>query len=213
LSKRDNSYGLILVVDDNENNREVLNLFLAGRGYKTVEASNGLEAVAIAISSCPDLILMDLSMPVMDGFTAVRLIRAPAETSGIPIVACTAYHLHRDAALGAGFVCTADANEAVDLAKSQRFDLYLIDHWMPGVSGTGLTERLRELRLELRIHLSSSKLFICGLATIVLNQSVDKRILQQVLDTKRWISICCKERLHGTRHHELAGSAFPRRSQ
>jgi two-component system cell cycle response regulator DivK len=103
LSRRDNSCSLILVVDDNENNREVLNLFLSGSGYRVVEARNGLHAVAVAINTCPNLILMDLSMPVMDGFSAVRLIREIAEISEIPIVACTANDSHRLAALAAGF--------------------------------------------------------------------------------------------------------------
>lgn len=103
LSKRDNSYRLILVVDDNEGNREVLNFFLSESGYRVVEACNGLEAVAIATKACPDLILMDLAMPVMDGFDAIRLIRETAHISSIPIIACTAYYSHRLAALGAGF--------------------------------------------------------------------------------------------------------------
>ena len=59
------------------------------------EASNGLEALAVARDAHPDLIVMDLSMPLMDGFTAVRLIRETAEISDIPIAACTAHHSYR----------------------------------------------------------------------------------------------------------------------
>lgn len=103
MSKRDNYYGLILVADDNEGNRDVLNLFLSASGYRVLEACDGLEAVALATNSRPNLILMDLSMPVMDGFTAIRLIRETPEISDIPIIACTAHHSYRLQALGAGF--------------------------------------------------------------------------------------------------------------
>ena len=102
MNKRE-AHRLILVVDDNDDNRELLNLFLSDTGYVVVEARNGLEAIATASKSSPDLILMDLLMPVMDGFAAVRVIRQTAEISEIPIVACTALHSYRFAALDSGF--------------------------------------------------------------------------------------------------------------
>jgi CheY-like chemotaxis protein len=96
---------VILVVDDEENNREVLNAILSWDGYKVMEATNGHEAVQIATKDCPDLIIMDLAMPVMDGFTAVRLLRELPQTCKVPIVACTAYDtvMHRAEAMRNGF--------------------------------------------------------------------------------------------------------------
>ena len=82
---------VILVVDDYQGNRELLSMFLRANGYHVVEASNGLEAIAIATSTPPDLIIMDLAMPVMDGFVAARLLREVPKICEIPIVACTAY--------------------------------------------------------------------------------------------------------------------------
>lgn len=104
MSERDKSY-LVLVVDDSECHRELLSVFLGVLGYKVAEASDGLEAVKIARSVCPDLIIMDLSMPVMDGYGAVRILREVPETSAVPIVACTAHDVltHRDQAMSLGF--------------------------------------------------------------------------------------------------------------
>jgi|SRR5688572_11246557 len=78
---------VIMVVDDQEGNREVLGIFLGWIGYTVIEATNGLEALKLATRDCPDLIIMDLAMPVMDGFTAVRLLRDLPQTRDVPIVA------------------------------------------------------------------------------------------------------------------------------
>jgi CheY-like chemotaxis protein len=95
----------ILVVDDHECNREILNMFLSTHGYNVIEASNGLEAVRAAISKPPDLIIMDLAMPVLDGYGAVRLLREVPKICEVPIVACTAFDkaTHRAQALSVGF--------------------------------------------------------------------------------------------------------------
>ncbi len=100
-----NRRSVILVVDDQENNREVLNAVLTWSGYRVIEATNGHEAVQIATKDCPDLIIMDLAMPVMDGFTAVRLMRELPQTCKVPIVAYTAYDTvtHRAEAMRIGF--------------------------------------------------------------------------------------------------------------
>jgi CheY-like chemotaxis protein len=94
-----------MVVDDYDLNRELLSVFLSARGYNVIEACNGLEAVKIATSVFPDLIIMDLSMPVMDGFGAVRILRELPEIREVPIVACTAHDTstHRDLAIREGF--------------------------------------------------------------------------------------------------------------
>jgi CheY-like chemotaxis protein len=105
MSERERSAAIIMVVDDNETNRELLSLFLTGSGYAVIEACNGFEAVKLATTAFPDLIIMDLAMPVMDGFGAVRLLRKVPEVCEIPIVACTAHDTatHRDQALQLGF--------------------------------------------------------------------------------------------------------------
>ena len=80
----------VMVVDDNEDLREMLRYMVERLGYRVVEAENGREAVEIARHKCPDLILMDLSMPVMDGFAATRLLRKMKEFCDVPIVAVSA---------------------------------------------------------------------------------------------------------------------------
>jgi two-component system, cell cycle response regulator DivK len=82
----------ILVVEDDADTRIVLRRYLAMLGYRVLEAENGQEALEIARLDCPDLILMDLGLPVVDGFAAARAIREVAELCKVPIVAITAYH-------------------------------------------------------------------------------------------------------------------------
>jgi len=96
---------LILVVDDHEGNRELLVIYLGSCGYSVIEASNGIEAVKIATSELPQLIIMDLSMPVLDGFEAARLIREVLVISEVPMVAYTAHEsrTYRDQAMKVGF--------------------------------------------------------------------------------------------------------------
>ena len=105
MREREESAGVILVVDDNDTNRELLSLFLTAHGYIVIEACNGLEAVKVATSNCPDLIIMDLSMPVMDGYGAVRLLRTVPEVCEVPVVAYSAHDTstHRDHAMKIGF--------------------------------------------------------------------------------------------------------------
>jgi len=105
MGEGDKSCHVILVVDDNESNRELLSVFLSCSGYDVIEARDGLEAVKVAKSECPDLIIMDLSMPVMDGFGAVRLLREVPEVREVPVIACTAHDTstHRLQAMAVGF--------------------------------------------------------------------------------------------------------------
>jgi CheY-like chemotaxis protein len=80
----------VLVVDDNEDLREMLRYMVERLGYHVVEAENGHEAVEIARHRCPDMILMDLCMPVMDGLAATRLLRTIDKACEVPIVAISA---------------------------------------------------------------------------------------------------------------------------
>ncbi len=94
----------ILLVEDNEMNRDMLSRRLAKRGFQVVAAVDGEEGVAMAASETPDLILMDMSLPVTDGWEATRRIRADLRTSHIPVIALTAHAMagDRERALEAG---------------------------------------------------------------------------------------------------------------
>jgi two-component system cell cycle response regulator DivK len=86
----------ILVVEDTEDNRQILRDLLGMAGYDMVEAHDGAEGVAKAAEHKPDLILMDIQMPVMDGYEATRRIKANPDLKTIPIVAVTSYALSGD---------------------------------------------------------------------------------------------------------------------
>ena len=94
----------ILIVEDEEMNRDSLSRLLRRRGFDIVIAEDGEQGVAMAQTEGPDLILMDMSLPVIDGWEATRRLKAAPETSAIPIVALTAHAMasHRDQALAAG---------------------------------------------------------------------------------------------------------------
>jgi two-component system cell cycle response regulator DivK len=94
----------ILLVEDNEMNRDMLSRRLQKKGFEIVVAIDGGEGVAKAKSEKPDLILMDLSLPVMDGLQATAKIKADPETQPIPVLALTAHAMadDRDKAIAAG---------------------------------------------------------------------------------------------------------------
>jgi two-component system, cell cycle response regulator DivK len=88
--------GRILVVEDTEDNRQIMRDLLSNAGYELVEAVTGEDGVAAAARERPDLILMDIQLPVMDGYEATRRIKADPATRGIPIIAVTSYALSGD---------------------------------------------------------------------------------------------------------------------
>ncbi len=94
----------ILLVEDNEMNRDILSRRLIRRGYEVVIATDGQEGLDLAGSCSPDLILMDMSLPVMDGWETTRRIKAQASTAAIPVIALTAHAMSgdREEALKAG---------------------------------------------------------------------------------------------------------------
>lgn len=94
----------VLIVDDFEDNRAMYAEFLRYSGLEVVEAKDGAEAVEKAIAELPDMIVMDLSLPIIDGWEATRRIKHDARTSHIPIVALTGHALqgHSQGALEAG---------------------------------------------------------------------------------------------------------------
>ena len=94
----------ILLVEDNEMNRDMLSRRLIRKGYEVVIAVDGNEGVAKAQAQSPDLILMDMSLPVLDGWEATRILKTFPATETIPIIALTAHAMagDRDKALAAG---------------------------------------------------------------------------------------------------------------
>lgn len=92
----------ILIVEDHFDSREALTALFQAFGYEVIEATNGREAVSRALLTRPDLILMDIMMPEVDGFDAARAIRANPGLEQVPIIAVTALDDARDLALQAG---------------------------------------------------------------------------------------------------------------
>jgi len=88
----------ILVVEDQEDNRQILRDLLTFSGYEIAEATNGAEALDAIAMRRPDLILMDIQLPIMDGYEATRRIKADPATRAIPIIVVTSYALSGDEA-------------------------------------------------------------------------------------------------------------------
>ena len=86
----------ILLVEDNEDNRIVYRLTLVHFGYEVIEAEDGETGIRLATEILPDLILMDVSIPGIDGWDATRILKADSRTAHLPIVALTAHALTRD---------------------------------------------------------------------------------------------------------------------
>jgi CheY-like chemotaxis protein len=107
----------ILLVEDNEMNRDMLSRRLERRGYQIVMALDGAQGVAMAQSEKPALILMDMSLPVMDGWTATRTLKSDAATSNIPVIGLTANAMagDREKCLEAG--CDDDDTKPVELPR------------------------------------------------------------------------------------------------
>jgi two-component system, cell cycle response regulator DivK len=87
---------VILVIEDQEDNRRIVRDLLTSKGYKVIEAVNGLEGVKTAETVRPDLILMDIQLPGIDGYEATRRIKANPETEKTPVIVVTSYALSGD---------------------------------------------------------------------------------------------------------------------
>jgi len=100
----DTAQPLVLVVDDFQDNREMYAEYLAYCGFRVIEARNGKEAIEQAFAQSPNVIIMDLSLPVMDGWEATRRLKADGRTKAIPVIALTGHALqgHSKGALDAG---------------------------------------------------------------------------------------------------------------
>ena len=107
----------VLLVEDNEMNRDMLSRRLTRRGYEIVIAVDGQQGVDLAASTQPALILMDMSLPVIDGWEATRRVKAAGATRHIPVIALTAHAMagDREQALAAG--CDDYDTKPIDLAR------------------------------------------------------------------------------------------------
>jgi two-component system, cell cycle response regulator DivK len=97
----------ILIVEDQEDNRQILRDLLGNAGYALSEAENGEQALAAVAAQRPDLILMDIQLPVMDGYEATRRIKADPATRSIPVIVVTSYALSGDDARARAAGCDA----------------------------------------------------------------------------------------------------------
>ena len=107
----------ILLVEDNELNRDMLKRRLERRGHEVSIAVDGAEGVEKATGERPDIILMDLNLPVLDGWEATRKIKANEETSGIPIIALTAHAMAGDQKKAMGAGCDDYDTKPVELPR------------------------------------------------------------------------------------------------
>ncbi len=104
----------ILYIEDNEQNLYLITFLLQAKGYTVLQAREGLEGVKMAVRHRPDLILLDIQLPGMDGYAVARTLKAREEVAAIPIVAITSYAMtgDREKALGAG--CTGYIEKPID---------------------------------------------------------------------------------------------------
>lgn len=112
--------GKILLVEDNEMNRDMLSRRLRRKGFEVLLAVDGAEGVSMARNDAPDIILMDMSLPTLDGWTAAKMLKSETGTQNIPIIALTAHAMQgdRDKALDSG--CDEYETKPVNLARLLR---------------------------------------------------------------------------------------------
>lgn len=107
----------VLLVEDNPDNRDIYTTYLEFHGYRVTGTANGHDALELAQKERPDLVLLDISIPGMDGWTLTRRLKDDAETNGIPVIALTAHALpeHRERAREAG--CDAYLTKPISPGK------------------------------------------------------------------------------------------------
>lgn len=128
----------ILLVEDNEMNRDMLSRRLSRRGYEVLIAENGKLGVQLTASEKPDLVLMDMSLPVMDGWEAARQLKADPTTCGIPIIALTAHAMAKDREMAIEAGCDDYDSKPIDMARLlQKIELLLAANREAAPGGTG----------------------------------------------------------------------------
>jgi two-component system cell cycle response regulator DivK len=118
----------ILIVEDQEDNRAIMRDLLNDAGYDLIEATNGQDGVNLAQSERPDLILMDVQLPVMDGYEATRRIKSNVELKSIPVIAVTSFALSGDE----GKAQSAGCDDYLAKPFSPRLLLAKIREYLPG---------------------------------------------------------------------------------
>jgi two-component system, cell cycle response regulator DivK len=114
---QEQAHPLVLVVEDHDDTREMLQLLLEIFGCRVVTAENGVKALSLADQVHPDLILMDLQIPLLDGFTVTRRIRASATLNHVPIVAVTGLATPKDRAAARDAGCSDYLEKPIDLGR------------------------------------------------------------------------------------------------
>jgi CheY-like chemotaxis protein len=118
----------ILLVEDNEMNRDMLSRRLQKKGYTVITAQDGERGYSLARSEAPDLILMDISLPAMDGWEVTRLLKANASTRHIPIIALTAHAMVSDREKAIGIGCDDYDTKPVDFVRlSEKIESLLVE--------------------------------------------------------------------------------------
>jgi CheY-like chemotaxis protein len=107
----------LLLVEDNEESRDGLSRYLRRKGYEVLVAADGRQGVEVARSEGPDLILMDMSLPVLDGWEATRQLKALPQTRGIPVIALTAHAMAGDRERAREAGCDGYDTKPVELAR------------------------------------------------------------------------------------------------
>jgi CheY-like chemotaxis protein len=135
----------ILVVDDLTDNLILISLALQNNGYKVLTAKSGEEAIKVALIAKPDLVLMDIAMPDVDGLTATRRMRKHPELRHLPVIALTAFETQgfRQAAFEAGF--DGYLTKPIDFAKLEN----LINVFLRDLDTTDLSQETKELTQDL----------------------------------------------------------------
>ena len=107
----------ILLVEDNEMNRDMLSRRLERKGYQVVLAVDGQEGVEMATSQAPDLVLMDMSLPVLDGWEATRRLKAAPATAHLPVIALTAHAMSSDRSKALAAGCDEYETKPIELPR------------------------------------------------------------------------------------------------
>ena len=107
----------ILLVEDNEMNRDMLSRRLKKRGYEVLLAVDGAQGIAMAVSEVPDLVLMDRSLPGIDGWDAAKILKSRAETRCIPVIGLTAHAMTGDCEKAIAAGCDDYDTKPIDLVR------------------------------------------------------------------------------------------------
>ncbi|HLM54534.1 MAG TPA: response regulator [Pyrinomonadaceae bacterium] len=134
MAERDGS--VVIVVDDFEDTRQMLRRMLELNGCRVVEAANGQEAIDLSQREGPDLVLMDLNMPVLDGFNATLRIREDVRTRDVPVVAVTAYDTAESRAAATAVGCCEYITKPLDHERLKTILQKLLPHGRGAQTGT-----------------------------------------------------------------------------